>query len=76
MLVFKARRTLHCFIKVFLLIKCFNDDALPEVVNHYENRTLYLVLRITPKSRARVCVQWRISSGPLSGSVLLTILRQ
>ena len=31
---------------------------------------LFLVLRITPKSRAKVCVQWRILKPP--GSLLAT----
>ena len=44
---------------------------MTELVNHYANRTLlFLVLRITPKSRAKVCAQWRIPKPP--GSLLAT----
>ena len=40
-------------------------------MNHYTNRTIiFLVLRITPKSRAKVCAQWRIPKPP--GSLLVT----
>ena len=31
---------------------------------------LFLVLRITPKSRTKVCAQWRMSESP--GSLLAT----
>ena len=33
---------------------------------------LFLVLRITPKSRARVCAQWRILKPPPPSSLLTT----
>ena len=39
-------------------------------MNHYANRTLFLVLRIAPKSRAKVCVQWKTLKPP--GSLLAT----
>ena len=40
-------------------------------MNHYANRTLIVsVLRIKPKSRAKVCAQWRILKPP--GSLLAT----
>ena len=39
-------------------------------MSHYANRTLFLVLGITPKSRAKVCAQWRILKPP--GSLLAT----
>ena len=42
-------------------------------MNHHANRTLmFLVLRITPKSRAKVCAQWRILKPPHPGSLLAT----
>ena len=41
-----------------------------ELVNHYANRTLFLVLGIAPKSRAKVCAQWRILKPP--GSLFAT----
>ena len=42
-------------------------------MNHYANRTfIVLVLRITPKSRAKVCAQWRMSLSPPPGSLLAT----
>ena len=41
-----------------------------ELVNHYANRTLFLVLGIAPKPRAKVCPQWRILKPP--GSLLAT----
>ena len=44
--------------------KCFNDDALTELGNHYANQTLIVsctILGIAPKSRAKVCAQWRMS---------------
>ena len=34
---------------------------MTELVDHYANRTLFLVLMITPESRAKVCAQWRMS---------------
>ena len=37
---------------VFLCFSCFFDHALIELVNHNANRTLFLVLRISPNSRA------------------------
>ena len=40
-------------------------------MNHNANRTLFLVLRITPKSRVKVCGQWRILNKP-PGSFLTT----
>ena len=46
------------------------DDALMELVNHYANRKLFLLLGIAPKSRAKVCAQWRILKPP--GSLLAT----
>ena len=47
------------------------DDALTELVNHYANRTIIVfVLGIAPKSRAKVCAQWRILKPP--GSLLAT----
>ena len=48
----------------------FYDDALTELVNHHANRTLFLVLRITPKSRTKVCAQSRVLKRP--GSLLAT----
>ena len=34
-------------------------------MNHYANRILIvLVLRITPKSKAKVCVRWKMSLSP------------
>ena len=30
----------QCFIIIFLLLKCFYDDALTELVNHHVKRTL------------------------------------
>ena len=33
---------------------------------------MFLVLRITPKSRAKVCAQWRILKPPPPGSLLAT----
>ena len=33
---------------------------------------MFLVLRITPKSRAKVCAQWRMSLSPPPGSLLAT----
>ena len=40
-------------------------------MKHYANRTLFLVIRITPKSRAKVCAQWMMSlSQP--GSLIAT----
>ena len=55
-------------------------------MNHCANRTLiisctmelvtehklFLVQRITPKSRAKVCAQWRMSLSPHPGSLLAT----
>ena len=42
-----ARREKTC-LQCFSWFKCFYDDALTEMVNHYANQTLFLVLRITP----------------------------
>ena len=64
-----ARREKTC-LQCFSWFKCFYDYALTELVNHYANRTLFLVLRITPKSRAKVCAQWRVLNSP--GSLLAT----
>ena len=42
-----------------------------ELVSHYANQHyLFLVLGIAPKSRAKVCAQWRILKPP--GSLLAT----
>ena len=50
-----------------------NVSMMTELVNHYANRTLFLVLGIAPKSRAKVCAQWRMSlSPPPPGSLLAT----
>ena len=36
-------------------------------MNHYAKLTLiFLVLRITPKCRAKVCARWRMSLSPLT----------
>ena len=35
-----AMSPLHCFIIVFSWFKCFYDNALTDLVNHYANRKL------------------------------------
>ena len=35
-------------------------------MNHCTNRTLFLVLGTTPKSRTKVCAQWRILKPPVT----------
>ena len=63
-------RPLHYFIIVFSRFKCFYDAALTELVNHYANEHyLFRVLRITPKSRVKVCMQWRMSLSPPPSNV-------
>ena len=58
--------TLILILLIFRSLMAMSLNA-PLMVYIYLNLFAFLVLRITPKSRAKVCAQWRMSLSPPGG---------